>query len=54
MNREIYLAHDNRPLVIIVDEIDFVRSLPFSVGEFFAAIRECYQRRVHDSRYERL
>ena len=27
-------------LVIFVDEIDVVRSLPFSTDEFFAAIRE--------------
>jgi predicted AAA+ superfamily ATPase len=28
-------------IVIFVDEIDAVRSLPFSADEFFAAIREC-------------
>ena len=32
-------------LVIFIDEIDAVRSLPFSTDEFFAAIRECYNRR---------
>ena len=32
-------------LVIFVDEIDAVRSLPFSTDEFFAGIRECYNRR---------
>jgi hypothetical protein len=36
-------------LVIFVDEIDTVRSLPFSSDEFFAAIRECYNRRSQDS-----
>ena len=36
-------------LVIFVDEIDFVRSLPFSTDEFFAAIRECYNHRTRDS-----
>jgi WD40 repeat protein len=30
------------PLVIFIDEIDAVRSLPFSTDEFFAAIREFY------------
>jgi outer membrane lipoprotein-sorting protein len=35
-------------LVIFVDEIDTVRSLPFSTDEFFAAIRECYNRRSQD------
>src|SRR5262245_51038637 len=33
--------HPSR-LVIFVDEIDAVRSLPFSTDEFFAAIRECH------------
>jgi len=31
-----------------------VRSLPFSTDEFFAAIRECYNRRAQDSAFERL
>src|SRR5438270_8012066 len=31
-------------LVIFIDEIDAVRSLPFSADEFFAAIRESYNR----------
>jgi WD40 repeat protein len=43
-----------RPLVLFVDEIDVVRSLPFSTDEFFAAIRECYNRRAEDARLERL
>src|SRR5262249_23544846 len=29
-------------LVIFIDEIDAVRSLPFSTDEFFAGIRQCY------------
>jgi tetratricopeptide (TPR) repeat protein len=41
-------------LVIFVDEIDAVRSLPFSTDEFFAAIRECYNRRTQDKEHERL
>jgi WD40 repeat protein len=41
-------------LVIFVDEIDFVRSLPFPVDEFFAAIRECYNHRSLDPGYRRL
>jgi WD40 repeat protein len=32
-------------LVVFVDEIDFTRSLPFSTDEFFAGIRECFNRR---------
>jgi hypothetical protein len=47
-------ATDPRPLVLFVDEIDAVRSLPFSTDELFAGIRECYNRRTQDPRYERL
>src|SRR5207247_958341 len=42
------------PLVIFIDEIDVVRGLPFSTDEFFAGIRECYNRRAEDAEYERL
>lgn len=35
--------------VVFVDEIDFVRSLPFSTDEFFAGIRECHNRRASGS-----
>lgn len=44
---------ENR-LVIFIDEIDAVRSLPFPADEFFVAIRECYNRRTRDPRYEKL
>lgn len=35
-------------LVIFVDELDTVRSLPFKSDEFFAAVRELYNRRTAD------
>jgi WD40 repeat protein len=41
-------------VVLFIDEIDAVRSLPFSTDEFFAAIRECYNRRTRDPEFERL
>src|SRR5206468_1252296 len=41
-------------LVIFVDEIDVVRSLPFSTDEFFAGIREIYNRRSQDPELNRL
>src|SRR6476646_9337679 len=41
-------------IVLFIDEIDAVRSLPFSTDEFFAAIRECYNRRTQDPGFERL
>jgi hypothetical protein len=52
--REVVMKKRLGPLVIFVDEIDVVRSLPFSTDEFFAAIRECYNRRTEDSEYSRL
>ena len=41
-------------LVVLVDEIDVVQSLPFSADEFFAAIRACYLARAHDAAFGRL
>jgi hypothetical protein len=45
--------HPSR-LVVFIDEIDAVRSLPFSTDEFFAGIRECYNRRTEDPEFGRL
>lgn len=53
--KEVYLEKKRKPLVIFVDEIDAVRSLQkFSADEFFAGIRECYNRRPEDPKLERL
>jgi WD40 repeat protein len=52
--REVALARVPGPLVIFVDEIDVVRSLPFSTDEFFAGIRECYNRRTDDPEFNRV
>src|SRR5437868_6868919 len=52
--REIVLERIKGRIVIFVDEIDAVRSLPFSTDEFFAAIRECYNRRTQDVELNRL
>jgi sarcosine oxidase delta subunit len=41
-------------VVVFIDELDAVRSLPFSTDEFFAAIRECYHRRAEDPELNRL
>jgi hypothetical protein len=40
--------------VIFVDELDVVRSLPFRTDEFFAALREFYNRRSEDPALSRL
>jgi WD40 repeat protein len=52
--REIVLLKCSGRVVIFIDEIDAVRSLPFSTDEFFAAIREFYNRRSEDRDLERL
>lgn len=52
--REIVLPRHRRRLVIFIDEIDVARSLLFSADEFFAGVRECYNRRVEDPEMERL
>ena len=41
-------------LFIFVDEIDSLLNLPFSVDDFFALIRFCYNRRTIESTYQRL
>jgi WD40 repeat protein len=41
-------------VVIFIDEIDAVRSLPFSTDEFFAGIRELYNRRSEEPQLKRL
>ena len=52
--RSVALIPSAAPLVIFIDEIDAVRSLPIATAEFFAAIRECYNRRTQDAEFERL
>ena len=41
-------------IVLFIDEIDMVRSLPFPTDEFFAGIRACYNRREQESGFGRL
>jgi hypothetical protein len=52
--REIVLTLHSGRVVIFIDEIDSVRSLPFSTDEFFAGIREFYNRRTEDPEMTRL
>jgi WD40 repeat protein len=52
--REVALQKIQTPLVIFVDEIDATKNLAFNTDEFFAGIRECFNRRVHDEDLERL
>jgi tetratricopeptide (TPR) repeat protein len=52
--REVVLKKVRGNVVLFVDEIDAVRSLPFSTDEFFAALREFYNRRTEDPELSRL
>lgn len=52
--REVVLAARSTQVIIFIDEIDAVRSLPFSTDEFFAGIREFYNRRTQDPELGRL
>ena len=52
--REVVLEKWAARVVIFVDEIDYVRSLPFRADEFFAGIRESYNRRTQDHELTRL
>jgi hypothetical protein len=51
---EVVLPRYPGRLVIFVDEIDAVRNLPFSTDEFFAGVREFYNRRTEEPELERL
>lgn len=52
--REVVLPHALNGIAVFVDEIDAVRSLPFSVDEFFSGIRECYNLRSQYPMMDRL
>lgn len=51
---QVVLPNTSAPIVVFIDEVDFVRSLPFSTDEFFAGIRECFNRRAGDEPFTRL
>ncbi|MDJ0692653.1 MAG: CHASE2 domain-containing protein [Xenococcaceae cyanobacterium MO_188.B32] len=50
----VLLQQSDRHLVIFIDEIDSVLSLNFSTDEFFALIRNCYDKRAIKPEYRRL
>jgi WD40 repeat protein len=51
---EVLLREIDRDIVIFIDEIDGTISLNFNTDDFFAAIRECYNRRADNPAYRRL
>jgi len=52
--RDVVLNATDGAVVVMIDEIDATRSLPFDVDEFFAAIRDCHNQRTQDPAYNRL
>ncbi|WP_414754496.1 AAA-like domain-containing protein [Anabaena sp. CCY 9910] len=52
---EVLLPHNQSGRIFIfIDEIDSLLSLNFSVSDFFAWIRHCYNQRAHDPKFQRL
>lgn len=51
---EVVLPRVSGSLVVFIDEVDFVRALPFSTDEFFAAIRDCCNRRANSPSFSKL
>ncbi|HEY9829528.1 MAG TPA: AAA-like domain-containing protein, partial [Stenomitos sp.] len=51
---EVLLQLIPQTLVIFVDEIDSILSLDFNIDDFFAVIRDCYNKRADHPDYRRL
>jgi WD40 repeat protein len=52
---EVLLAHfPTEPLLVFIDEIDSVLSLPFVIDDFFALIRFCYNQRSLNPAFNRI
>ncbi|MGD1809498.1 AAA-like domain-containing protein, partial [Dapis sp. BLCC M126] len=51
---EILLPSISQDIVIFIDEIDSTLSLPFNIDDFFAVVRDCYNKRADNSDYQRL
>jgi WD40 repeat protein len=52
--RHILWCLPKQPLLILIDEIDSVLSLPFAIDDFFALIRFCYNQRALEPDFNRL
>jgi WD40 repeat protein len=51
---DILLLETSQNIVIFIDEIDSVLGLSFSVDDFFAWIRSCYNKRTDQPAYQRI
>ncbi|MFY7820960.1 MAG: AAA-like domain-containing protein, partial [Planktothrix agardhii] len=49
-----FLELVSQNIVIFIDEIDSILSLPFNIDDFFAVIRDCYNKRADEPIYKRL
>ncbi|MGD1808859.1 AAA-like domain-containing protein [Dapis sp. BLCC M126] len=52
--RDFLLPTVKQNIVIFIDEIDSTLSLPFNIDDFFAVIRDCYNKRADNPEYKRL
>jgi hypothetical protein len=52
--QDILLGNVEQPIVIFIDEIDSVLSLPFPTDDYFAFIRNCYEKRANNPKYRHL
>lgn len=50
----VLLPQTERPIVILIDEIDSILSLKFPSDDFFALLRTCFNRRAESPDYRRL
>ena len=49
---EILLPSISQNIVIFIDEIDSTLSLPFNIDDFFAVVRDCYNKRADNDDYK--
>ncbi|AFZ25642.1 hypothetical protein Cylst_3500 [Cylindrospermum stagnale PCC 7417] len=52
--KTVLLKQITEKIVIFIDEIDSILSLQFELDDFFAVIRDCYNRRADQPEYNRL
>ncbi|MEG4319386.1 MULTISPECIES: AAA-like domain-containing protein [unclassified Microcoleus] len=50
----VLLANISTNIVIFIDEIDSILALDFPADDFLALIRSCYNKRAHNSEFDRL
>ncbi len=50
----LFTEFKDQNIVIFIDEIDSILSLPFSIDDFFIFIRFCYNQRAIDQQYQKI